>query len=206
MWVRVRNWEWVSKWEVPTLFTEYWVTSGETWIKHVAPVMQFFWFFSSSGGGFYNEFQRCLLPLHCDDLIMMRWWDRELQAVSHLEDVLIPKERPEVPRSLQLPSHILDSCLCSASALELRHLHLPIPFQWNRQQLHVLHRVGAIEDDRRPMNKTQTCLFCAVLSKWCISNEVFAVCYFCLLINEIFPLPVLFLACEVTGKCEEKGM
>lgn len=56
------------------------------------------------------------------------------------------------------------------------------------------------------MNKTQTCLFCAILSKCCISNEVFAVCCFCLLINEMFLLPVLFLACEVTGKCEEKAV
>lgn len=188
MWVRIRNWEWISKWAVSTLLTEYWVTSGETLIKHVAPVMQFFWFTSSSGGGFYNEFQRCFLLLSCDDLIMMCWWNRGCRALSHLEEVLTPQERPEVPRALQLPSRILNSHLCSASALELEHLHFPIPFPWNRQQLHVLQWVGAIEDDRRPMNKTQTCLFCAVLSKWCISNEVFAVCYFCLLINEIFPV------------------
>lgn len=66
--------------------------------------------------------------------------------------------------------------------------------------------VEAVENDRRPMNKTQTCLFCAILSKWCISNEVFAVSCFCLLINETFLLAVLFLAREVTGKREEKAV
>jgi len=56
------------------------------------------------------------------------------------------------------------------------------------------------------MNKAQTCLFCAVLSKQCISNEVFAVSRFCLLINEMFLPPVLLLAHEFTGKCEEKAV
>lgn len=74
MWVRIRNWEWVSKWAVSTLLTEYWVTSGGTLIKHVALVMHFLWFISSSGEGFCSEFQRCLLPLCCDDLITMCWW------------------------------------------------------------------------------------------------------------------------------------
>lgn len=67
MWVRIRNREWVSKWAVSTLLTEYWVTSGETLIKHVAPVMHFFLL--------YQLRWRFLLAL-----IMMCWWIRGLQG------------------------------------------------------------------------------------------------------------------------------
>lgn len=131
--------------------------------------------------------------------------------VSQLKDVVMSKERPQVPKAPPAPLPHPNTHLWPASARSsnfspssrpplgcclVKHTAAACFAEW----------VWAVEDDRRPMNKTQTCLFCAVLSKWCISNEVFAVSRFCLLINETFLLPVLFLAREVTGKCEEKAV
>lgn len=158
-------------------------------------------------------FQSCLLMSSCDDLITMSWWLVGLQdgvPAGGCGDVqrkalgakgsLAPFLHP----GSQLPS-------LPGLSLELKHLSIfPSPSWALLGDTHgscVFCRVSwAAEDDRRPMNKTQTCLFCAILSKWCISNEVFAVSCFCLLINETFPPPVLFLACEVTGKCEGKAV
>lgn len=145
-----------------------------------------------------------VLQLCCDDLIMMCWWIRGLQGT------VPPGGCVDIQRkawgSKSTPAPLLYSQFPPLFSLSAgaQTSSSSIPFQWSKQQLRVLQWVGAIEDDRRPINKTQTCLFCAVLSKGCISNEVIAVCYFCLLINGIFLLPVLFLAREVTGKWEEK--
>lgn len=69
------------------------------------------------------------------------------------------------------------------------------------------NQAGALQADRRPMNKIQACLFVPLWagSGQCISNEVFAVSCFCLLINENL-LPALLLAYKDTGKCEEKAV
>lgn len=85
--------------------------------------------------------------------------------MPHLEDVLTSKENPEVLRALQLPPVFSAPTFAQPQPWSSNISIFPSFFWWNGQQLHDLHWVGAIENDRRPMNKTQTCLFCAVLSK-----------------------------------------